>query len=100
MRNFLKHAWAYTLEISNVGWFLLLTTLGYVVLSFVLCQYLLWDTAIMLAQMVYVLVLGIGLSILHVIRRQRKLRGYPKRKDSYFKILILRIRAMRSSVND
>jgi hypothetical protein len=96
MRNFLKHAWAYTLEISNVGWFLLLTSIGYVVLSFVLCQYLLWDTAIMLAQMVYVLVLGIGLAIIHVIRRQRKLRGYPKQnQDSYFKILVCHLSRLR-----
>ncbi|MNN79588.1 hypothetical protein D3C81_1962430 [compost metagenome] len=95
MKSFWLRVWNYILEISNVAWFLILTSVGYLVLVYVLGNYMKIDDAIMLAQIAYVLVLGIGLAIVHVIRRNEKLHGYHKNKDSYFKILVRFISRLR-----
>ncbi|MNN75602.1 hypothetical protein D3C81_1919180 [compost metagenome] len=88
MKSFWLRVWNHILEISNVAWFLILSSIGYLVLTYVLSNYMKTDDAAMIAQMVFVTVLGVGLAILHVIRRNQKLHGYHKNKDSYLKILV------------
>lgn len=100
MRTFFKWFWSKLKTVSRVAWVLIAISVAYVVAIPVLCQYTSFDNAVTIAQIFYVLALGIALAILHILKRQRKLNGYQEQTARDFLYLKAALSSIRRYISD